>query len=201
MSNPAVYESDAELRSALSDVNEMLGDFQKRQEALNQQREQLQSHALQSKADYEVQTAQFEKRQQTLEKEQSLLSEQRKPFVESRDRLQHQLDAKQEAKQAKTQKAGRAGNGGSDVPPKAKQATSNTPQSEPVTKAQVEQLKRQTGKPAPELNLNPPGGISQAGQVDRDLKIAAQIRQKQVRLNDASINMRSNWNQRSGPKR
>ncbi len=195
MSDYTVYESEQELREALTDVQDLLDDFRQTQSVLDQQRSVLAERVQGAIAIMEKQVSDYEQERDSLDQRHAELIEQRRPFEEARDRLQQQLDAKQDAKLGK-----KSPNLDADKPMSDQQQ--ETVVQGPATKADIEKLQSQLSKPVPDLTLDPPGsGPSQAETVDKDLKLMAKIQQKQQQLDGASQNLRDNWNQSQGPKR
>lgn len=197
MSDYTVYDSELELRENLNDVNELLADFDSRQQALDEQRGVLADQVQGALAIYEKQVSDYEQKRDDLDRRQNELREQRQPFDEARERLQTQVDAKRDTK------LGKAASDGT-VPEVSNQTPDTKPDqaNKPVTREQIDALKKELSKPDRELTLDPPGmGESQASAIDKDLKRMADIRQKEQKMDDASQNLREGWSRSNKPKR
>lgn len=196
MSDTIVYGSEAELRERLQQTEDTLADIKLCQQANEEQRSVLAEQVQGAQAVSEQDVREYEQRCDELDRQQADLRALEEDFVKSREVLLLQLDAKRDAKLGKRSVAV------DDSKAKKAQQTAAAPQPLlPTTKAQVEQLMAQKTKPMTKLTYDPPGGISQAAQIDRDLKLDLKARKKQERLDDASLNMRANWNRSSSPKR
>lgn len=196
MSDITVYDTEQELREALTDMEDLLKDFEQTQQTLDEQRAELAEQVQGALAKYEARVADYESRRDDLDQRQAELTEFRNEFELARDQLQMQLDAKQDAKLGRSSCSGSGGGGGSTEEPQRAQSDGMRP----VSKEQIEKLKSQLSKPELSLELTPPGGLVQADTIDKDLKLGAKIQQKQTRLTSASINMQGNWNRNGGPK-
>lgn len=196
MSDYTVYDSEQELRENLNDVEELLADFDKKQQALDEQRGVLVDQVNGSLAIYEKQLHDYEAQRDELDGRQKELRDQRQPFEDARERLQLQVDAKREAKLDK-QAVNRSGIGSGEKRPTVEPAKPTGP----TTQEQIDQLKSQLSKPKPEPTLDPPGmGEDQASAIDKDLKLMAKIKAKEQKMDGASQKLQDNWNRSKGPK-
>lgn len=197
MSNITVYNSDDDLREAMADVEDLLADFKRTQLALDEERRLLAEEVQGAIVEMEQRVSGYEQSRDDVDRRLAELLEQRRPFEAAHKQLQQQLDAKEAVKHGKAPADADLGQKQGE----REQAAQAPKPSGPVTKADIEKLKSRLSKPKPDLTLDPPGGISQASAIDKDLKLMARAREKQERLNEASLDLRSNWNRSSGPKR
>lgn len=207
MSDYTVYNSERELRENLSDLDDLLADYDKSQETLEEQRGVLADQVQGALAIYEKQVSEYEQKRDDLEHRQKELAQSRAEALENRDRLQQQVDAKQDAKLGKPDpELGKKADDEAGL--KATGRERGTGQADginhttgPTTREQIHNLKAQLSKPQPALNLDPPGmGDSQATTIDRDLKLMAKIKEKEQKMDGASKKIQDDWKRSNGPK-
>lgn len=198
MADHTLYHSERELREHLSDLDDLLSDYDKTQQALDEERGVLVDQVQGALAVYEKQVSDYERRRDDLDRRQQDLSEHRGEAQQNREVLQHQLDAKL-GKSVGDQAGPKTG--ASDQQKGASQADGLGQPTGPTTRDQIDKLKAQLSKPQPELTFDPPGmGESQASRIDKDLKLMAKIKEKEQLMDNASQNLRENWDRSKGPK-
>lgn len=198
MADYILYHSAQELREHISDLDDLLSDYDKTQEVLDEQRGVLVDQVQGALAIYEKQVSDYEQKRDDLERRQQELSEHRSEAEKNREVLQHQLDAK--LGKSVDDKTGPKADA-SDPKKSAGQADGLDQPTGPTTREQIERLEAQLSKPQPELTFDPPGmGPSQASVIDKDLKLMTKIKEKKQKMDDASQNLKDDWNNAKGPK-
>ncbi len=199
MTDISSHYSDDELNEAMQDVKDLLEDFKHQQQQLDDERYVIIDQVQATLAQHEKLTSDYEEKRDKLDLRQDDLTKNRQTFEKTLSELQMQVDAKQEAKQARKS----TGKGSGKTPPPINQGTAAASGIPPqiVTKDQIKKLKSQLSKPKLELTYSPPGGIGDASTLNKDLKKMAQIHEKQGRLTEASIRMRTEYNDKKGKSR
>lgn len=206
MSDYTIYESEQELREHLNELEDLMSDYDKTQEVLDEQRGVLVDQVQRALTTYENQHEAYELKRNDLDRRQKELSADRAAARENQEILQLQLDKKlgKSTRDGVTKKPG-----GNDQGTAHTEGVNQTP--EPTLQEQIDRLKSQLSKPQPALNLEPPGmGNSQASAIDKDLKLMAKIKAKErelqqelketQKLEGASEKVADTPNRSKGPK-
>lgn len=196
MADTPVISTEKELRGYEKDLREDLEQYDRDLRAIEERRSVLAEKIQGSMAILEKHVSDYEHARDALDANERDLRENRQKAQTNYEVVQEQLKAKQAVKQ---DPLGRQSSKLDEGQQKASPA-----QDQPktmATKQDIEKLKEQLAKPEPSLELKPPGGESQTDLINRDLKLAKEIHQKQGQLNDASQNVNHNFPHNNGPKR
>lgn len=164
-----------------------------------------------ARADLEHTIKDFDRAQQLIDQQQKDLKELREPFDAQVKRIDQQLEAILNQQHGLTETGPQIS---VPKPPREmgpteaavwqrEHGTEAIERSDPVSKQQIDDLLKTLTRPKVEPTLKPPGGIvpDSIATIDRDMKIIAKSREKQVRLDSASDSLKQNWKQSRGISR
>lgn len=194
MSDLKVTRDERELQETHEELTEALVHCRFVQQQIDQGRKELAEQALETQANLEATIARYEQQRDTLDREEQHLHIEQQKFEEARQWIEMQLAAKQDVQQSQ------------DTSPTTKDAVKQTtggpaPPMSPVTKDEIRRMTQQLKLIKLDHKLKPPAPRGSGNELDKELKrMTEELNQKQKIMQDASQNLRHNWDRSTGPK-